>query len=164
MKSLSVTDYSTGTSYTYGDKSGSWESITSDGGTINGNIGAAPKEASSAPPVTSTAESGPLPWSGTHKETSSFSTPSIYPWVPGPTTMSTETASSYPGLPSGWTINSSGHAIPPSAAPVSEHTPYFLWLIYSSMLILLSVLVHIPAFFVAVSFFIGLAFPLWPHY
>ncbi|KAJ9315088.1 CAZyme family GH16 [Paecilomyces variotii] len=117
MKSLSVTDYSTGTSYTYGDKSGSWESIISDGGKINGNIGAAPKEASSAPPVTSTAESGPLPWSGTHKETSSFSTPSIYPWVPGPTTMSTETASSYPGLPSGWTINSSGHAIPPSAAP-----------------------------------------------
>lgn len=143
MKSLSVTDYSTGTSYTYGDHSGSWESITSNGGTINGNIGAAPKEASSAPPVTSTASSGPIPWSGTHKETSSFSTPSIYPWVPE-STLSTATSAvtSYSGLPSGWTVTSSGRVQPPSAASVT----------------------NIPGYFVVLSFFIGLVFPLWPHY
>lgn len=167
MKSISVTDYSTGTSYTYGDQSGSWESIKSNGGTINGNIGAAPKEASSAPAITSTASSGPIPWSGTHKETSSFSTPSIYPWVPESTTLSTATSAvtSYSGLPSGWTVTSSGKVQPPSAASVSEHTLYFLLLICSSILIfILFTLGNVPGYFVVISFFIGLVFPLWPHY
>jgi hypothetical protein len=41
VKKLSVTDYSTGKSYSYGDQSGNWTSIKSNGGTINGNLGKA---------------------------------------------------------------------------------------------------------------------------
>ena len=38
VKSIVVTDYSTGKSYKYKDTTGSWQSIESDGGSINGNI------------------------------------------------------------------------------------------------------------------------------
>lgn len=36
IKSVIVADYSTGSEYTYGDQSGSWQSIQSNGGSING--------------------------------------------------------------------------------------------------------------------------------
>lgn len=84
LKSLKVTDYSTGSSYTYSDKSGSWKSIVAEGGQVEGNDGAEPQSTQSAPPVTSTVENIPIPWSGTHRETSSFVTPSIWPWGPYP--------------------------------------------------------------------------------
>ena len=39
VQSISVTDYSTGTEYKYGDQSGDWTSIVSTGGKVNGNAG-----------------------------------------------------------------------------------------------------------------------------
>ncbi|KAJ5105348.1 hypothetical protein NUU61_002695 [Penicillium alfredii] len=113
LKSMTVTDYSTGSSYSYGDKSGSWESIKAKDGKINGNSAAEPKSTESAPTVTETADSMPMPWSGTHKETSSWVTPNVWPWVPtgSPTATSMD-----------W--ESSSHRIqPPSGGSMSEPTP-----------------------------------------
>ena len=115
---MSVTDYSTGSSYSYGDKSGTWQSIKSEGGQINGNSDDGPKSVESAPSVTATV-SIPVPWSGTHRETSTFEIPSVWPWVPS--TMATAVPSDT-SLPEGWAMSSTGRMQPPSAASVSEHS------------------------------------------
>lgn len=120
LKSIKVQDYSTGSTYSYGDKSGSWESINAQGGEVNGNIDADTiSTVESTPTVTATVDNIPIPFDGTHRETASFSTPNIYPWVPRPTTLTT---SAETGLPSGWTFSSSGQVQPPGAASVSEHS------------------------------------------
>lgn len=130
VKSIAVTDYSTGTQYTYSGSDGTWQSITSTGGTINsGGKGVSPV-GSASPAVTSTSNGAPLPFEGTHRDTSATVVKSGYPWVA--TTLQTSvssTATTYPGLPSGWTVTSSGKVLPPSsAAPVSEPSPIFvLW-------------------------------------
>lgn len=132
MKSIAVTDYSTGTQYTYSGTTGSWQSIQSTGGTIDGNVNSdntqslAVSPASTADTSTITASpsgSQPLPFEGTHADsTSSFITPSVYPWV-GSATATLETvttaATSIAGLPSGWTVNSSGKVVPPSSGVAS---------------------------------------------
>ena len=123
VKSIAVTDYSTGSQYTYSGTAGTWQSINAVGGKVNseGNPNSA-QEASSAPSVTASSNSAPMPFSGTHKDSSSAVQPNAGNW--SPTTMqtsgSTATATTYPGLPSGWTVTSSGKVLPPSAAPVSE--------------------------------------------
>ena len=127
MKSLSVTDYSTGTQYTYSGTSGTWQSIQAQGGKVNsqGGVESTPAD-SAAPAVTSTSNGAPIPFEGTHRDTSSsHSAPDVYPWVASATTLQTvsATATTYPGLPSGWTVSGSGKVVPPSAAPVSEPTP-----------------------------------------
>ncbi|KAF2267429.1 hypothetical protein CC78DRAFT_434947, partial [Lojkania enalia] len=118
VKSLIVQDYSTGTQYIYGDQSGTWQSIQSNGGQINS--GGSPVD-TSAPAITSTANGQPIPF--TPSETSTYVKPSIYPWVPDSSTLSTAaspTYANYPGLPSGWTVSESGKVVPPSSAPVSK--------------------------------------------
>ena len=110
MKSMSVTDYSTGSSYSYSDHSGTWESITSEGGQVNGNDDAAPMSTESAPTVTATVDSGPIPFSGTHRETSSFVTPDVWPWV--------ATGSAEASEPSDWPTSGSGQ--PTAGACASE--------------------------------------------
>lgn len=123
VKSIAVTDYSTGSQYTYSGTAGTWQSINAVGGKVNsgGNPNAA-QEASSAPSVTASSNGAPMPFSGTHRDSSSAVQPNAGNW--SPTTMetsgSTATATTYPGLPSGWTVTSSGKVVPPSAAPVSE--------------------------------------------
>ena len=124
VRSIAVTDYSTGTQYTYGDTTGNWQSIKAAGGSVNsaGSSGSS-AAAASAPAVTAVSNGSPLPFDGTHRDTSStYVTPSVYPWVAGPSTLqtSTSTATSIPGLPSEWTVSASGKVVPPSAAPVSE--------------------------------------------
>ncbi|KAJ5702074.1 hypothetical protein N7488_009622 [Penicillium malachiteum] len=116
MKSLSVTDYSTGSSYTYSDKSGTWQSIVSDGGKINGNSAVEPASTQSAPSVTATVDI-PIPWSGTHKETSSWTTPDVWPWV----STDSPSASSTGFTTSGWE-SGSGHVQPPDGGSLSEHS------------------------------------------
>ncbi|KAE8377414.1 concanavalin A-like lectin/glucanase domain-containing protein [Aspergillus bertholletiae] len=117
LKSLKVTDYSTGTEYSYSDQSGSWQSIRSTGGKINGNIAAESiSTVESAPAITSTVASIPIPWSGTHRQTSSFVTPSIWPWVPRATTATPGESRGQGPLPSGWTFSGSRQVQPPSAA------------------------------------------------
>ncbi|KAF4300905.1 glycoside hydrolase family 16 protein [Botryosphaeria dothidea] len=117
LKSLSVTDYSTGTEYKYGDSSGTWESIVAVGGSVHSGGSSVD---SAAPAITSSSSGQPIPWSGTHDSSSTYVRPSVYPWVPDATTLATSTtntATSYPGLPSGWTVTSSGKVVPPSSAP-----------------------------------------------
>lgn len=116
LKSMTVTDYSTGSSYSYSDMSGSWQSITSNGGQINGNRWAEPSTTQSAPAVTATIDSVPVPWAGTHKETSSFVTPNVWPWV------ATDSPTASASFPTGWQ-SSSGHVKPPRRGSVSEHPP-----------------------------------------
>lgn len=90
VKSIKAIDYSTGKEYSYGDTSGSWQSIKSNGGTVksDGSVaGSAPLSA--GPAVTSISNGAPL-------------------------------VTSIAGLPSGWTVTPSGKVIPPSAAPVSK--------------------------------------------
>jgi len=124
VKSIAVTDYSTGTSYRYSDTSGTWGSIQAEQGKVNpGGGSGAVVAGAAAPAVTSTSNSAPMPFEGTHHDSSStYTQPNVYPWVAGATTLqtSTVTATTYPGLPSGWLVTSSGKVVPPSAASVSE--------------------------------------------
>jgi hypothetical protein len=116
VQSVKATDYSTGTEYTYTNESGDWQSIKSTGGAISGSgaVAGDPSASIAAPAVTSTATGAP-------EFSSTFTTPDVYPWVPSTTSLSSTLVTSYAGLPSGWTLNSSGKPIPPpSAAPVSE--------------------------------------------
>lgn len=130
VKSVKAVDYSTGKEYTYGDTSGSWQSIKSNGGTINSGAAAGGSvAASAAPPVTSVSNGAPLPFSGTHQSDSTFVTPSVYPWVPKPTNSQSTMVTSIVGLPSGWTVTPSGKVIPPSAAPVSKPPCFFLFFV-----------------------------------
>lgn len=118
LKSLSVTDYSTGSSYSYGDKSGKWQSIKSDGGQINGNSDEEPQSTESAPPVTATVDSAPIPFDGTHRATTTADIPSVWPWVP---TGSSSPESAKTSVPSDWAVSGTGQVQPHSAASVSEH-------------------------------------------
>ncbi|RMJ26680.1 Cell wall [Aspergillus sp. HF37] len=116
LKSLDVTDYSTGSSYSYSDKSGSWQSIRSEGGQVNGNINEEPKSVTTTPPVTATVDSAPIPWDGTHRETSTFEPPNVWPWVPSTFSSSVPTMTS---VPSGWAVSGTGKVQPPSSAASS---------------------------------------------
>jgi hypothetical protein len=104
VQSISVTDYSTGSQYKYSDETGNWKSIQAVGGSVNGNAGGAPSVVTSAtvPGTTSAATGEPVPFSGTHRETSSFSTPSTWPWVPTSTSGVTDSA------PSGYSSTGTG--------------------------------------------------------
>lgn len=124
VKSVSAVDYSTGTQYKYGDESGNWQSIISVGGKINGNSGAAPAAPSQDPPtpVSSSTSGEPIPF----QSSSTYTTPTVYPWVPS-STLSTSTATySIPGLPSGWSVSSSGKSTSPvssTSSPSPSHPP-----------------------------------------
>ncbi|KAF2227781.1 concanavalin A-like lectin/glucanase domain-containing protein [Elsinoe ampelina] len=106
VKSISVTDYSTGSAYRYGDTSGSWQSIEAVGGQVNSRGGSNTNVAS--PAITSTSSGGPQ-WRGTHRSQ---------------TTLDPSINTNYPGLPTGWTVTSSGKVVPPpSAAPTPSPSP-----------------------------------------
>lgn len=127
VKSIKVQDYSTGSQYTYSGSAGTWQSIQSSGGKINSGGSSSDTSGASAPAV-SQSSNPPSGFGGNYggSTSSSASVPNVYPWVPDPTATlvtSTSTATTYPGLPSGWTVSDTGKVIPPSAAPVSEHPP-----------------------------------------
>ncbi|RMY22808.1 hypothetical protein D0867_02476 [Hortaea werneckii] len=123
VDSISVTDYSTGSEYTWGDQSGTWSSIRSKGGEINGNIGADTIASGNAPAVTTAAAGSNVePYSGTHASCSTCSSPGIGGWTVSASSEPSVTNTDYPGLPSGWTVSSSGKVIPPSAAPSTYHS------------------------------------------
>jgi hypothetical protein len=118
VQSISVTDYSTGKSYTYSDSTGTWTSIKAAGGSINGG---STNVDTSAPAVTSVV-SGAVPFEGTHRTSSLASTPGIGSWRATTTGLQTAVATTYPGLPSGWTVNSSGKVVPPNGANAGKST------------------------------------------
>ena len=126
VKSIAVTDYSTGTQYTYSGTDGTWQSIKSDGKINTSGKGASPVVAD-APQITSS-NGAPIPFEGTHRSESTYVKPDTYPWVASTlATSASTTATTYPGLPAGWTVTSSGKVLPPSAASVSEQPPLKLF-------------------------------------
>ncbi|KAI9727263.1 MAG: hypothetical protein M1828_006882 [Chrysothrix sp. TS-e1954] len=127
VKSVEVTDYSTGSEYSYSGSSGTWESIKSNGGSIGSNSGSASQVDSSSAPATTTTSGDPVVFQGTHADSSSaYVTPSEYPWVskPSMTTSALHAGTSVPGLPAGWTVSGSGsQAVSASAAPSTYQAP-----------------------------------------
>ncbi|KAI1870182.1 hypothetical protein JX265_006352 [Neoarthrinium moseri] len=101
MKNIQITDYSTGSSYSYGDHSGDWESIKSEGGKVNGNLNGA----------------GSLTVTATADSTATATVP-----VVGLT--GTVSAS----LPSGWIMTSSGKVRPAYSASSETLRPSMLLL------------------------------------
>ena len=125
LKSIQVADYSTGTSYSYSGTAGTWQSIKSNGGTISSTGEDTPSNTVANPSVTS-ASSNNAPVGGFgYLRTTTATTPSIYPWVPSATesilttTAGSSVVTSISGLPSGWTINSSGRVVPPASGASS---------------------------------------------
>ncbi|KAK2789554.1 hypothetical protein FQN53_001673 [Emmonsiellopsis sp. PD_33] len=111
LKSIAVTDYSTGKEYQYTDKSGNWQSIKAVGGEVHGSgtPGSGPQVESSIPPAEATRP--PV-------------TKGISWTPPASTTLDTVVASitSYAGLPSGWIVTDSGRATSPSTASETSHS------------------------------------------
>ena len=116
VKSIAVTDYSTGSQYSYSGTAGTWQSIQSQGGKINssGSKAVGPVEDSSS--SSSTSESAPLPFSGTHKGAAVTTHANVYPWVATTLATSTTAPTTYPNLPSGYKVGANGK-IYHSAAP-----------------------------------------------
>ena len=109
VRSAVVTDYSTGKKYTYGDTSGTWQSIKSDGGKINGNSG-------NAGAVIATASAAPA--------TNSLS-PTIPPGgiIGGSSTQGGSAATRTVGpIPDGWVMTSEGKIVPVGSSTVSTYS------------------------------------------
>ncbi|GAB7341066.1 hypothetical protein MBLNU457_7386t1 [Dothideomycetes sp. NU457] len=139
VKSVDVQDYSTGSSYSYSGTTGTWQSIKSNGGTINGGSS---NVDTSAPQVTSTS-SGQEPWDGTHRSSSSATTPNAGGWTVSTVSSSSSINTNLPGLPSGWTVSPSGKVVPLSSS--------------ATVIILPSSFIYA----VAISFTTGLVFGFW---
>ena len=112
VKSAIVSDYSTGKSYTYGDMSGRWQSIRSEGGQINGNLGKAGQIT-----VTATASAGntpgpSVPPGGIGKGSSSTQTG--WPWDP------TGSPSNPNPIPDGWIMTPEGKIVPSASSASSK--------------------------------------------
>jgi len=122
LKALAVTDYSTGTSYSYDGTTGTWESIVSSGGTINSSGSGKDTPAVLASPEYATASGNPtVPFETNAAASSAYATRTGYPWVTAGasavTSVSpTATYTSINGLPSGWTVGADGKVRPPSGA------------------------------------------------
>lgn len=125
VKSLAVTDYSTGTEYVYEGNDGSWQSINAVGGSVNPNGSDMDEEP--APEVTAATPGQPLPFVGVAgggggqagDEGEDVERPSEYPWIPDPSATAEPAANTYenyPGMPSGWTVNAEGKVVRPSSA------------------------------------------------
>lgn len=115
VKSIAVTDYSTGSQYKYGTTTGNWQDIVAVNGKVNPSAGSA--VVAVAPAVTSTSSGAPIPFQP------DGSSQSLYPWQKSQG-MSTVTYTNYPGLPSGWTVSTSGKVVPPSAASDCTYHPH----------------------------------------
>jgi beta-glucanase (GH16 family) len=102
VKNMVITDYSTGSSYSYSDTSGDWTSITSNGGKINGNLNGA----------------GSLTVTATAGSTATASVPA------GALGSSTNTISAT--LPSGWVMTSSGKVVPSASSEMKPPHPLLL--------------------------------------
>ena len=128
LKSMSVADYSTGSSYSYSGTAGTWQSIDSNGGQINGQGGSSgTSSASSAAPAVTSSVSNTAPLAFEPAESSSTSaTKSGWPWdgtaTVGVATATNSVYTAVSGLPSGWTVSSSGKVIPPSSGAVSPYS------------------------------------------
>ncbi|KAK4162098.1 putative glycosidase crf1 [Cladorrhinum sp. PSN259] len=120
VKSAIITDYSTGKTYSYSDNSGTWQSIRSDGGKINGNLGgaAAITVTASAAPAATNAGSPTIPVGGIGQGSA--------------TTGAGSSATTWGSLPEGWRITSDGKIRPIGSSTVNS--PSRLWLLLGPLL------------------------------
>lgn len=100
VQSVIVTDYSTGSEYTYGNQSGLWQSIESEGGEVNAN---ADEAATATTTVSGSSSTG----------TSEFPSSGI----DGGSATTTADVSS---IPSGWHMTSEGKIVPNHSTAISE--------------------------------------------
>ena len=98
VQRVKITDYSTGSEYSYGDQSGTWQSIQSNGGSVNGNLNGAGE-------LTTTAVT-----------TAAASTSTAIVPVGGIGSSTSDSGSS--DLPDGWVMTSDGKVVPSSSATV----------------------------------------------
>lgn len=134
VKSAIVSDYSTGKSYSYGDNSGSWQSIKSEGGAINGNLGKAGQLTVTATAAAATGSAPSVPAGGIGKG-SGTSTRTGYPW--------SETGTAKPNpIPDGWIMTPEGKIVP--SASSSLQPPAFCLLAGLLSGVLLLVGAHRP--------------------
>jgi beta-glucanase (GH16 family) len=110
VQRIIITDYSTGSEYRYGDNSGSWESIQSEGGEINGN-----EDNRNGVTVTATAigtvatSDHAVPIGGIAEDGSpATATQTGWPWVAG----ANPTGGT---IPSGWIMTEEGKIMPDPA-------------------------------------------------
>ncbi|KXJ91473.1 concanavalin A-like lectin/glucanase domain-containing protein [Microdochium bolleyi] len=101
VKKIKVTDYSTGTKYSYGDMTGNWQSIKAEGGKVNGNL-------NGAGALTTTAVA-----TGTNASPTTAGKPSV---PAGGVGGDTTAGSSQYNLPPGWFMTSDGKIMPIGAA------------------------------------------------
>jgi beta-glucanase (GH16 family) len=107
VQSVVITDYSTGSSYKYGDTSGTWQSIEAEDGKVNGNLGNAGIQAITATAAAATGTSVGVPVGGIGS--GDTATQTGWPWT------TTNTADANP-IPSGWRMTPEGKLIPISGA------------------------------------------------
>lgn len=110
VQSVSITDYSTGESYKYGDTSGTWESIIANGGAVNGNPD---KGGGGGPTVTASAASPTglsptVPAGGIGR--GDTATQTGWPWVKASGTAPPN------AIPSGWRMTPDGKIVPINGA------------------------------------------------
>ncbi|KAK3695070.1 concanavalin A-like lectin/glucanase domain-containing protein [Podospora appendiculata] len=108
VKSVLVSDYSTGKAYTYGDTSGTWQSIRSDGGAINANKGQAGSVTVTASASVATQLSPSIPAGG------------IAPGMSTQTKSKAPTATSDTTIPDGWTMTPSGKIVPAGSSSTNR--------------------------------------------
>ncbi|EXJ54126.1 murein transglycosylase [Cladophialophora yegresii CBS 114405] len=102
VRSIHVTDYSTGSQYSYSGTSGTWQSISSNGGQINGQGNGAQVSSDSVPAVTSSVpNSAPLAFGNGGDSSSVTATRTGWPWSGTATaTVESVVSSSTSGLAS----------------------------------------------------------------
>ena len=108
VRSIVVTDYSTGSGYKYGDTTGTWQSIVAVDGDVNGNVGNANVRTVTATAAQATGTAGQaaptVPVGGIGQ--GDTATQTGWPWV------ATGTATAEAAIPSGWRMTSEGKIVP----------------------------------------------------
>jgi len=115
VRSVSVTDYSTGTSYRYSDTSGTWKSIVAEDGEINGNLDGAGSVTVTASLPAGTG-SPDVPVGGIGTDASATATQTGWPWV-------ADAGATQGSIPDGWRLNSEGKIVPIGGASGTVKPP-----------------------------------------
>lgn len=119
VQSIDISDYSTGTSYVYSGSSGNWQDIQAVGGSVGGNKGSSNTVVVAPPSASSASPSIPVGGFG-NGGAESTRTMTGYPWVASTTLQTVSPTTTVAGIPSGWTVSSSGKIVPANSAAVSE--------------------------------------------
>ncbi|KAK3498467.1 concanavalin A-like lectin/glucanase domain-containing protein [Neurospora crassa] len=115
VKSVMVSDYSTGKSYRYGDTSGTWQSIIAEGGKVNGNLGKAGTVTVTASAVAATntgSAGGSVPVGGIGSASGGSSG-----------SNGGSGSSTHGSIPEGWVMKPDGKIVPVGAASAMARPP-----------------------------------------